>query len=34
MLNNDIMTNLYLVILHLIVNNIFFHLLYTYLLRK
>jgi hypothetical protein len=34
MLNNDIMTNLYLVILHLIVNNVAFHLLYTYLLRK
>jgi hypothetical protein len=34
MLNNDIMTNLYLVILHLIVNNISFHLLYTYFLRK
>jgi hypothetical protein len=34
MLNNDIMTNLYLVILHLIVNTISFHLLYTYLLRK
>ena len=34
MLNNDIMTNLHLVILHLIVNTISFHLLYTYLLRK